>query len=1327
MISRIIANVLINAQQAAQQLNQLATQGAQAFNRLAASATQASRTVGRSWTTMTGGAQNLATRINGVGISFRSMAAAFGAGIGIRELANASDTFIQLNNRIGQATSSAAEHNQVLQQIRVTSNETGSAIEDNSRAFIRFNLGMRELGGSTTETATIIDTLNKAFVVNGTTSIEARAGMHQLSQAFASGRLNGDEFRSVLENLPFLARKIAEEMGTTVGQLKEFAREGTIGPEVMRAAFASLREDTVRDFGQITRTIGMSLAELRNEFILWAGEAGQASGIATKVADALSYLAQNIDTAATAMLAFIGVISAGALGGALAGIVAGLGALFSIPGAIIASIIGIGGAIAYFALRLTEAEKAAIASEKAAKEHAVALEQLDAAIAKVNEGAQGATDEFVELARNHMAAADAAIAQAKAEVQLQEALALQNLELEHGAEEAARMISSGEVSFPAVEAARAKVKQLEEQQAAYAEAVSQVTIETSKLGKSTDKATASMRVFHGTSIGTTAMTDSFGKIVRVVKGTGDEIENATGKTKQLQEAMNKAIEAINAHEGKTQRVFRGTEHVSTILLDDWGRAEAIVNMVDGSVQRLSTSTRRAMTDMSDLDAVIENLEPLPEMDEKLFDQQQAAQRFKELELANKDTVSSIKRDQTGLVSDISSIWGTLSGIAQTVSAAIVADWNVGVKQIGDLWGSLVGYTEATIAELQPLWLDFKKWLSEQKFTINIIGLPAIEVNIGDLITNIQSAWTALETWWAEHGLSSPFDLGAIDKDIEIYRKKIEELGKLWDDFWDGDQDQKIRNKESPFGEEFSEEDFGGFGPLRAGMNNLIAHFQTKWEEFKTWWGGLFTAENVFSALEGLLEGFDSVIASVKSAWETFFGWFKTESDKAKPPSVGDMGPQAGLGSDTLTGGAGGDTIPAPTIAPVPATAALAALASFIPAAEETGAKAGDALYDKLALNMENQPPSENILDTRQFGWDSIVAEWDLILRNMKVNASAVAAEIGNFFKNMFSGGEEGAEGAPVAGNQADGLINAYLQADSIIRQIVFDLGNFIVSTFNSVGQPIGEALNLIITNTQAAFDQLAMTVTTVFSTIGPIISEAFTQTLEVIIEQIASFSQTLITAVSEAATAMVTAFQDALSALASVWSGIVEGATNTANRIKSVFQDAADAMVAAMKRAEAAAKSAESAARAAKAAASGSATGGPIGAAMAAGGRVWGAGTSMSDSIWRKLSRGEYVIRSASVGYYGQRLFDALNHMALPRDFLSGMGLNMGGLVTSPSAAFASPGSDAKSGPSSALFLELWKNGPVIKTSIDQDAVELVMRHTTGKQRRSIGKLPRGQ
>lgn len=74
----------------------------------------------------------------------------------------------------------------------------------------------------------------------------------------------------------------------------------------------------------------------------------------------------------------------------------------------------------------------------------------------------------------------------------------------------------------------------------------------------------------------------------------------------------------------------------------------------------------------------------------------------------------------------------------------------------------------------------------------------------------------------------------------------------------------------------------------------------------------------------------------------------------------------------------------------------------------------------------------------------------------------------------------------------------------------------------------------------------------------------------------------------------------------------------------------------------------------------------PGGVPFARGGMVWGPGTQTSDSIFARLSRGEFVMRAAAVDRFGPSFFAALNSLRMPK-------FSLGGLVDDLSRAIALP------------------------------------------------------
>ena len=97
---------------------------------------------------------------------------------------------------------------------------------------------LRPLGISLDEIQTVYKGFNATALASGTSAQAASAAFLQLSQALGSGRLQGDEFRSVAEQVPGILRLVASEMNVTVGELKKLGSDGKITSDVLINALA---------------------------------------------------------------------------------------------------------------------------------------------------------------------------------------------------------------------------------------------------------------------------------------------------------------------------------------------------------------------------------------------------------------------------------------------------------------------------------------------------------------------------------------------------------------------------------------------------------------------------------------------------------------------------------------------------------------------------------------------------------------------------------------------------------------------------------------------------------------------------------------------------------------------------------------------------------------------------------------------------------------------------------------------------------------------------------------------------------------------------------
>jgi tape measure domain-containing protein len=155
-------------------------------------------------------------------------------------LAEAADRYGLLEARLRNALGSQAAAIQSLNSLYETTQKTGLGFGAASDSFLRLARNGEALGATRDQILKLSETIQKLGAVSGASKGEIGSGMVQLSQALASGKLNGDELRSIMENMPALAKAIADGLGVSVGQIRSMGAAGELtGSKVFEAILKS--------------------------------------------------------------------------------------------------------------------------------------------------------------------------------------------------------------------------------------------------------------------------------------------------------------------------------------------------------------------------------------------------------------------------------------------------------------------------------------------------------------------------------------------------------------------------------------------------------------------------------------------------------------------------------------------------------------------------------------------------------------------------------------------------------------------------------------------------------------------------------------------------------------------------------------------------------------------------------------------------------------------------------------------------------------------------------------------------------------------------------
>lgn len=235
--------------------------------------------------------------------SLGNLAAIAAKGFALGELIKITDEYIKYTAQIRLATDSTASYGVALNDVRNIARTAQQDISTLGTLYARIANATKEMGTSQADVAKITETVALSLKVSGASAQESASAMLQLSQAFASGVLRGEEFNAVNEAAPRLMKALADGIGMPVGALREMATQGKLTSDVLANALPKALGD-LRKEAQEVQTISGAFTVLKNNVMEFVGSQAQASGAVKLLSTGIVTLADNLDLIAAAAVGF---------------------------------------------------------------------------------------------------------------------------------------------------------------------------------------------------------------------------------------------------------------------------------------------------------------------------------------------------------------------------------------------------------------------------------------------------------------------------------------------------------------------------------------------------------------------------------------------------------------------------------------------------------------------------------------------------------------------------------------------------------------------------------------------------------------------------------------------------------------------------------------------------------------------------------------------------------------------------------------------------------------------------------------------------------------
>lgn len=205
------------------------------------------------------------------------------------------DNMTQLQARIARLSTDAKTANETFSTLANIASTTGASLSDTTKLWETLTSSLKEAGATNAQVLNLTDTLQKIGRIGGSSTEEMANALRQFGQSIASGTIRAEEFNSILEQMPELARQIAAGLGISMGELRARMLDGKLTAEDALNAIQDRTSVVNAEFEKLPRTMDQAVGSLEVSFSKLVVAVNDATGASKTAVEIIDQLAKYID------------------------------------------------------------------------------------------------------------------------------------------------------------------------------------------------------------------------------------------------------------------------------------------------------------------------------------------------------------------------------------------------------------------------------------------------------------------------------------------------------------------------------------------------------------------------------------------------------------------------------------------------------------------------------------------------------------------------------------------------------------------------------------------------------------------------------------------------------------------------------------------------------------------------------------------------------------------------------------------------------------------------------------------------------------------------
>ena len=235
--------------------------------------------------------------LNASGLIKTALAGAIGAA-GIGKIIEAADSYGQMSDRIGMATSSVAEYDLVQQRLLDTAKRTYRPLAEAQELYIRTSGSLKSMGYNTSQALDVMDSFSFLLVTNSASADRAKSAIDGYSKALQTGKVDADGWQAMLAAMPTIVETVSTSTGKSAEAIRSLGADGKLGLDVLTKGLQKAAEANGKLADSMTVAVRDALQNLTNAFDVYVGRLDETTNFTGVLGNAIGAIGDNFSTLA---------------------------------------------------------------------------------------------------------------------------------------------------------------------------------------------------------------------------------------------------------------------------------------------------------------------------------------------------------------------------------------------------------------------------------------------------------------------------------------------------------------------------------------------------------------------------------------------------------------------------------------------------------------------------------------------------------------------------------------------------------------------------------------------------------------------------------------------------------------------------------------------------------------------------------------------------------------------------------------------------------------------------------------------------------------------